>query len=88
MGDSGEGLIDAEARIQERMDERAAEREQRLKSTHIDPARLQELESLRLAIAQLRQQAASASHPVRREQLSLALKELEKRLEDLEGQKS
>lgn len=88
MGDSGEGLIDAEARIQERMDERAAEREQRLKTTHMDPERQQEIESLRLAIAQLQQQAAAASHPVRREQLSLALKELEKRLQDLDAQKT
>ena len=70
------------------MDERAAEREQRLKTTTTNPERQRELESLRLAIAQLQQQAASASHPVRREQLSLAMKELEQRLEELEGQKS
>ncbi len=88
MGDSGEGLIDAEARIQERIDERAAERERRLNRAPIDPQRQQEIESLRLSIAQLQQQAAAASHPVRREQLSLALKELEQRLEELDGQKS
>jgi low affinity Fe/Cu permease len=83
MGDSGEGLIDAEARIQERMDERAAEREQRQNQVQIDPARHQEIESLRLALSQLQQQAEAASHPVRKEQLSLAMKDIEKRLEDL-----
>lgn len=70
------------------MDERAAEREQRLKTTPVDPERQQEIESVRLAIAQLQQQAASATHPVRREQLSMALKELEQRLEELHQQKS
>jgi len=83
MGDSGEGLIDAEARIQERIDERAAEREQRLKQMHIDPARHQEIESLRLALSQLQQQAEAASHPVRQEQLAMAIKDIEKKLDDL-----
>jgi hypothetical protein len=80
MGDSGEGLIDAEARIQERMDERAAEREQRLNKVTIDPDLHHEIESLRLARAQLQQQAETAAHPVRRQQLELALKEIDDRL--------
>lgn len=86
MGDSGEGLIDAEARIQERMDERAAEREQRLNQLHLDPQRHQEIESLRLVLSQLRQQAEAASHPVRKEQLSMAMRDVEKKLEELEQQ--
>jgi len=84
MGDSGEGLIDAEARIQERMDERAAEREQRLNRVHIDPARHQEIVSLRLALSQLRQQAEAASHALRKEQLSMAIRDIEKKLESWE----
>ncbi len=82
MGDSGEGLIDAEARIQERMDERAAEREQRVNPVS-DPARHQEIESLRLALSQLQQQAEAATHPVRKEQLSMAIGDIERRLTEL-----
>ncbi len=80
MGDSGEGLIDAEARIQERMDERAAEREQRPNTVTIDPERHREIESLRLARAQLQQQAEAAAHPVRRQQVELALKDVDERI--------
>jgi hypothetical protein len=82
MGDSGEGLIDAEAKIQERMDERAAEREQHLK--HVaDPQKYQKIESLRLALSQLQQQAEAATHPVRKEQLAMAISDIEKRLAEL-----
>jgi hypothetical protein len=86
MGDSGEGLIDAEARIQERMDERAAEREQRLNTVAIDPERHREIESLRLARAQLEQQAKAAVHPLRRQQIELALKDVDERINSLIGQ--
>jgi hypothetical protein len=86
MGDSGEGLIDAEARIQERMDERAAEREQRLNTVTGDPERHREIESLKLALKQLQQQAEAATHPVRRQQIELALQELDERLTSLIGQ--
>jgi len=84
MGDAGEGLIDAEARIQERMDERAAEREQQINRLALDPERHQELESLRLALKQLQQQMEAATHPVRKEQLSMAMKEIEGKLKELE----
>ena len=84
MSDSGEGLIDAEARIQERMDERAAEREQRFNKAHLDPAKHQEIESLRLALRQLEQQVETATHPVRKQQLALAIQEIESRLDELD----
>lgn len=83
MGDSGEGLIDAEARIQERMDERAAERERGRQQLTVDPERQREIESLRLARAQLAQQAAAATHPVRKRQLDLAMRDIDKRLREL-----
>lgn len=83
MGDSGEGLIDAEARIQERMDERAAEREKRQQKVKVDPERQREIESLRLARAQLEQQAAVATHPVRKHQLDLAMNDIDNRLREL-----
>ncbi len=83
MGDSGEGLIDAEARIQERMDERAAEREKRQQQPAMDPERQREIESLRLARAQLEQQAAADTHPVRKRQLDLAMHDIDNRLREL-----
>ena len=44
MGDAGEGLIDAESRIQERMEELERERVQTPTPKVRDPARLQALE--------------------------------------------
>jgi hypothetical protein len=81
MGDSGEGLVDAEARIQERMEEREAERKRRGGGTApANPERARELESLRLAKANLERQAATAEHPVRKQQIKLAIAEIDKRL--------
>ena len=81
MGDSGEGLVDADARIQEQMEEREAERRRR-SSAHpaIDPDRLREAESLRLARAELQRQSTATTHPVRKHQIQAAIAEIEKRL--------
>jgi len=50
MGDSGEGLIDADSRIQERMEELERERSRnRAARPQRDPAKVAALESLRLA---------------------------------------
>ena len=68
------------------MDELATERE---KSRHVgtfDPERRRQFESLRLARAQIEQQAAAAAHPVRRQQLELALKDLDRQIAELTGQ--
>jgi hypothetical protein len=81
MGDSGEGLVDQDARIQEQMEEREAERRrQRGGAAPIDPDRVRELESLRLAKANLEQQAESTAHPLRQRQIQLAIAEIDKRL--------
>ncbi|MBI2833461.1 MAG: hypothetical protein HYX76_03435 [Acidobacteria bacterium] len=80
MSDSGEGLVDAEARLQERLDERAEERTRRDPAKPLDPERLRLRESLRLARAELRRQIALTEHPARLEQLTLAIAELDKRL--------
>lgn len=81
MGDSGEGLVDAEARIQERMEEREAERRRAGgPAVKVDPDRVRELESLRLAKSNLERQAAETSHPVRKQQIQLAIAEIDKRL--------
>ena len=81
MGDSGEGLVDAEARIQEKMDEREAERKRRTgPAPKIDPEKARELESLRLAKSNLERQAEATVHPVRKQQIKLAIAEIDKRL--------
>jgi hypothetical protein len=82
MGDSGEGLVDAEARIQEQIEEREAERRRRMGGSgpKLDPEKLRELESLRLAKSNLERQAEATAHPVRKQQIKLALAEIDKRL--------
>lgn len=81
MGDSGEGLVDADARIQERIDERESERRRRAGGQPpVNPERVRELESLRLARAEMERQASATAHPVRRQQIQAAIAELDKRL--------
>ena len=81
MGDSGEGLVDAEARIQEQIEEREAERRRRSGGgPKIDPERVRELESLRLAKSNLERQAQATEHPVRKQSIQLAIAEIDKRL--------
>jgi len=81
MGDAGEGLVDADARIQERMEELEAERRRRAGGTpKIDPEKAREIESLKLARLNLEKQAEGASHPVRKQQIQLAIAEIDKRL--------
>jgi hypothetical protein len=81
MGDSGEGLVDAEARIQEQIEEREAERRRRSGSApRKDPEKIRELQSLRLAKSNLERQAEATAHPVRKQQIKLALAEIDKRL--------
>jgi hypothetical protein len=79
MGDSGEGLIDAEARIQERMEEAERERKQQHARTVRDPEKMQALESLRLARKELERQLATTTHERRRAQLMQAIEELDRR---------
>jgi hypothetical protein len=81
MGDSGEGLVDAEARIQEQIDEREAERRRRSGGqAAIDPERVRQLESLRLARAELQRQSTATTHPIRKQQIQAAIAEIDKRI--------
>jgi hypothetical protein len=81
MGDSGEGLVDADARIQEQMEERENERRRRASAQPAhDPERRRVVESLRLARAELERQAGATTHPVRKQQIQAALAEIEKRI--------
>jgi hypothetical protein len=83
MGDSGEGLIDADARIQERIDDMERARTGRRNEVVRDPGRVQALESLRLARTELERQLTATTHERRRVQIQQALAELDRRMADV-----
>ena len=82
MGDSGEGLIDAEARIQERMEdlERERKRQQHGGKVVQDPEKVRARESLRLARTELERQLEATASERRRPQLQQAIDEVDRRL--------
>jgi hypothetical protein len=66
------------------MEQLEAEKRQRAGGqSAIDPDKAREVQSLKLARLNLEQQVAAASHPVRKQQLQLALDEIDKRLSAL-----
>jgi hypothetical protein len=84
MGDAGEGLVDAESRLAERMEEREQEKRQaRMGPVTADPERARETESLRLAKTEMQRQLDLTTSDVRRQQLAQALGEIDKRLKAL-----
>jgi hypothetical protein len=83
MGDAGEGLIDADARIQERMEELERERAQTQRRDVRDPEQVRALESLRLARTELERQLAATTHAGRRAQIEQALEELDRRMAEI-----
>lgn len=84
MGDAGEGLIDADARIQERMDElEEARKKSRQGTLQGDPEQRRQLESFRLARTELQRQLDTTQHQARKQQLSQAIKELDQRIKKL-----
>jgi len=78
MGDAAEGLIDAEARIQERLDD--LQPRKRTTGPKANADRLRAIESCRLAKAELQRQLAATQHEVRRAQINLAIVELDRRM--------
>jgi hypothetical protein len=84
MGDAGEGLVDAESRLAERMEEREQEKRKARQGTRTgDPERMRQLESLRLARTEMQRQLELATHDARKQQLKQAVAELERRIVDL-----
>ena len=81
MGDAGEGLIDQDSRIQERMEELERERAKAQMRDVRDPEAVRALESLRLARTELERQLASTTHERRRDSISQAMAELDRRIE-------
>ena len=64
MGDAAEGLIDADLRIQERMEELEQERKAARKAAPTkDPVKVRELESCRLARIELQRQFEATDTP-------------------------
>jgi hypothetical protein len=80
MGDAGEGLIDADARIQERMEELERERKQTPGKPVRDPEKVHALESLRLARTELERQSVATTHERRRAQIAEAIAEIDRRM--------
>ena len=85
MGDAGEGLIDQDSRIQERMEELERERATR-RAKHVrDPEQVRALESLRLARTELEAQLAATVHERRRAQIAEAIGEIDRRMAEVSG---
>ena len=80
MGDAGEGLIDQDSRIQERMEELERERATRRAKDVRDPEQVRALESLRLARTELEAQLAATVHERRRAQIAQAIDEIDRRM--------
>jgi hypothetical protein len=83
MGDAGEGLIDADARIQERMEELERERSQKHIREVRDPEQVRAVESLRLARTELERQLAATAHEGRCAQIKQAIAELDRRMKEM-----
>jgi hypothetical protein len=85
MGDAGEGLIDADSRIQERMEELERERKQtQAGKTVRDPEKVRALESLRLARTELERQLGATTVERRRAQIRQAIEEIDRRMKEAE----
>ena len=80
MGDAGEGLIDSESRIQERMDELARARAERSQVHAVPAETVQAVESLKLARADLQRQFEATSNERRRASIAQAVADLDRRL--------
>jgi hypothetical protein len=84
MGDAGEGLVDAESRLAERMEEREEEkRKARQGGKGLDPERVRQIESLKLARIEMQRQLEVTTHQARKQQLTQAIAEIEKRIKTL-----
>ena len=84
MSDAGEGLVDAESRLAERMEEQEEEkRKGRQAAKGGDPERTHQLESYRLARTEMQRQRELATHQARQHQLDQAIAELDRRITKL-----
>jgi len=82
MGDAGEGLIDQDSRIQERMEELERERKSAQMRDVRDPEKVRAIANLRLARTELERQLAQTTHERRRDSIGQAMAELDRRIEE------
>jgi len=82
MGDAGEGLIDQDSRIQERMEELERERKASQMRDVKDPEKVRALANLRLARTELERQLAMTTHERRRDSIGQAMAELDRRIQE------
>ena len=80
MGDAGEGLVDAESRIQERLDEIARERDEKRAEAPKDPVAAREFESLRMARAEFERQLQTPAYERRWPAIKQGIEELDRRM--------
>lgn len=81
MSDGAEGLVDAESRLAERMDEQEEEKGKTPSTAASgDPERASQRESCRLARIEMQRQLELATHQVRKQQVSEAIAELDRRI--------
>ena len=86
MGDAGEGLIDAESRIQERMEELERGRSEARRRGVTNPAELrarESLASLKLARTELARQLDATANERRRTQIGQAMSEVDRRMAEV-----
>ena len=80
MGDAGEGLVDAQARIQERAEEMERQRRERQQVPPASSGALREEESLKLARKEMQRQLDATTDERRRASIAQALDELNRRI--------
>ena len=85
MGDSGEGLIDNEGRIQERMEELQHNRAQSRKPPVENPELVKRLESLQLARKELVRSLEKTTHEARKKQIGAGLEDLDRKIAALQS---
>jgi hypothetical protein len=84
MGDAGEGLIDADAKIQERMEELQLARAQARRPAVRNPDQVRAVESLKLARTDMARQLEATTHEGRRAQITQAIATLDEQIKDAE----
>ena len=82
MGDAGEGLIDQDSRIQERMEELERERAKAQVRDVKNPEAVRAVANLKLARTELERQLALTAHERRRDSIGQAMAELDRRIEE------
>jgi hypothetical protein len=85
MGDSGEGLVDTNSRLQERMEEiQDSRRIAKAVGSRLDPESIRAMELLRLTKIDLERQLSTTVHEVRRLHMRNAIAAIDRRLSDLQ----